>query len=58
MWREAVRRFIATDIGPFHAHWERDGIVPRELWLKAGAAMVKMVTSELHCEAVDKNRLK
>ena len=22
---------------PFHAQWEKDGIVPRELWLKAGA---------------------
>src|SRR5713101_6672509 len=36
MWREAVRRFIATEIVPFHAQWEHDGIVPRELWLKAG----------------------
>jgi acyl-CoA dehydrogenase len=36
IWREAVRRFIATEIVPFHAQWERDGIVPRELWLKAG----------------------
>ncbi len=23
---------------PFHAKWEEDGVVPRELWLKAGAA--------------------
>jgi hypothetical protein len=23
---------------PYHAKWEEDGIVPRELWLKAGAA--------------------
>ena len=36
MWRETVRRFIAAEIVPFHAQWEHDGIVPRELWLKAG----------------------
>jgi acyl-CoA dehydrogenase len=37
MWRETVRRFIDKEIVPFHAQWEHDGIVPRELWLKAGA---------------------
>jgi alkylation response protein AidB-like acyl-CoA dehydrogenase len=36
MWREAVRRFVEKEIVPFHAQWEHDGIVPRELWLKAG----------------------
>lgn len=38
MWRESVRRFIEEEITPYHAQWEEDGIVPRELWLKAGAA--------------------
>jgi len=38
MWRESVRRFIEKEIVPFHAQWEEDGIVPRELWLKAGEA--------------------
>ncbi len=38
MWRESVRRFIEQEIVPFHAQWEKDGIVPRELWLKAGEA--------------------
>ena len=38
MWRETVRRFVAREIVPFHAQWEKDGIVPRELWLKAGEA--------------------
>jgi alkylation response protein AidB-like acyl-CoA dehydrogenase len=37
MWRESVRRFVEQEIVPFHARWEHDGIVPRELWLKAGA---------------------
>lgn len=38
MWRETVRRFIEKEIVPFHAEWEEAGIVPRELWLKAGEA--------------------
>jgi alkylation response protein AidB-like acyl-CoA dehydrogenase len=36
MFRETVRRFVEKEIVPFHAQWEKDGIVPRELWLKAG----------------------
>ena len=38
MWRETVRRFVEKEIVPFHAQWEEDGIVPRDLWLKAGEA--------------------
>ncbi len=38
IYREAARRFIETEITPFHADWEKSGVVPRELWLKAGAA--------------------
>lgn len=37
-FRDTVRRFIEKEITPYHAQWEHDGIVPRELWLKAGAA--------------------
>jgi acyl-CoA dehydrogenase len=37
MWRETVRRFVDKEIVPFHDQWEKDGVVPRELWLKAGA---------------------
>lgn len=37
-WRDTVRKFIANEIAPHHAQWEEDGIVPRELWRKAGAA--------------------
>jgi acyl-CoA dehydrogenase len=36
-YRDTVRRFIAAEITPFHQQWENDGIVPRELWRKAGA---------------------
>jgi acyl-CoA dehydrogenase len=38
MFREAARRFIATEITPFHGEWEKAGVVPRELWNKAGDA--------------------
>lgn len=38
MWRETVRRFVEKEIVPYHHQWEHDGIVPRELWLKAGEA--------------------
>jgi hypothetical protein len=37
MFREAVRRFVANEIAPFHESWEHEGIVPREIWTKAGA---------------------
>jgi alkylation response protein AidB-like acyl-CoA dehydrogenase len=36
-FREMVARFIASEIAPHHLQWERDGIVPREIWTKAGA---------------------
>ena len=33
-----MRKFIDKEIAPRHAQWEADGIVPCELWVKAGAA--------------------
>ena len=36
MFRDQVRRFIDKEIVPFHAEWETNGIVPKEIWLKAG----------------------
>ncbi|MEM7334469.1 MAG: acyl-CoA dehydrogenase family protein, partial [Chloroflexota bacterium] len=36
MFRDAVREFIKRDILPYHEQWEEDGIVPRDIWLKAG----------------------
>ena len=38
IFRASVRKFVEREIVPFHAKWEEDGVVPRELWLKAGAA--------------------
>ncbi|HEY1560290.1 MAG TPA: acyl-CoA dehydrogenase family protein [Caulobacteraceae bacterium] len=37
IFRASVRRFMEREVVPFHAQWERDGVAPRELWLKAGA---------------------
>ena len=36
MLRDTFKKFIEKEITPHHAQWEKDGIVPRELWLKAG----------------------
>ncbi len=36
--RESFRKFCDAEIAPYHAQWERDHIVPKDLWLKAGAA--------------------
>ena len=35
-FRDAVHHFFEKEITPFHAQWERDGIVPKEVWRKAG----------------------
>ena len=35
-FRDTVKKFIDREIAPFHQQWEEDGVVPRELWLKAG----------------------
>ena len=37
MFRDAFRRFVEKEVAPFHEEWEKEGIVPRELWQKAGA---------------------
>ncbi|MBZ0284663.1 MAG: acyl-CoA dehydrogenase family protein [Anaerolineae bacterium] len=37
MFRDAFRRFVDKEIAPHHEQWEKDGIVPRDVWLKAGA---------------------
>lgn len=36
MFRSAVRRFVEKEVAPHHEKWEKDGIVAREVWLKAG----------------------
>jgi alkylation response protein AidB-like acyl-CoA dehydrogenase len=34
--RQTVRSFLEKEVAPFHDRWERDGIVPREVWLSGG----------------------
>ncbi|MFC4013336.1 acyl-CoA dehydrogenase family protein [Nonomuraea purpurea] len=36
LFRETVREFMAREVVPHHEQWEKDGIVPREVWKKAG----------------------
>jgi len=38
MFRDQVRRFVEREIAPHHARWEAEGIVPRDVWRKAGRA--------------------
>ncbi|MEN5179858.1 acyl-CoA dehydrogenase family protein [Comamonas testosteroni] len=35
-FRDAVHHFFEKEIVPFHAQWERDGLVPKEVWRRAG----------------------
>ncbi|HYI84366.1 MAG TPA: acyl-CoA dehydrogenase family protein [Acetobacteraceae bacterium] len=37
MFRDAVRRFFERHVVPHHREWERERVVPRSLWLEAGA---------------------
>jgi alkylation response protein AidB-like acyl-CoA dehydrogenase len=37
-FRKTARTFFEREVTPYHQQWERDGIVPRDLWLKAGEA--------------------
>src|SRR5258708_37063701 len=37
MFRDTCRRFFEKEVTPFHMKWEEEGMVPRELWRKAGA---------------------
>ncbi|NBW51159.1 MAG: acyl-CoA dehydrogenase [Betaproteobacteria bacterium] len=35
-FRDSFRRFMENEIAPFHADWEEQGYVAREVWSKAG----------------------
>ena len=36
LFRSSYRSFLEKRVVPNHAQWEKDGIVPRELWVEAG----------------------
>lgn len=44
LFRATVRRFIADEIAPHHARWEKQGVVDRAVWRKAGAAGLLLTT--------------
>jgi alkylation response protein AidB-like acyl-CoA dehydrogenase len=35
-FRQTVRSFIEKEVTPHHEQWEKDGVVSREVWTKAG----------------------
>ncbi len=35
-FQQTFRKWVEREVKPFHADWEREGCVPRELWKKAG----------------------
>ncbi|PSL48442.1 acyl-CoA dehydrogenase [Salsuginibacillus halophilus] len=37
MFRKSFRRFLEKEAVPFFEQWEKDGIIPRAFWEKAGA---------------------
>ncbi|MFN3725947.1 MAG: acyl-CoA dehydrogenase family protein [Allosphingosinicella sp.] len=45
MFRDQVRRFVDREIVPHHAQWEEAGVVPRDIWLKAGREGLLCVTA-------------
>jgi alkylation response protein AidB-like acyl-CoA dehydrogenase len=36
LFRDAFRHFVEKEVAPYYEQWEKDGIVSREMWLKAG----------------------
>ncbi|MDZ4144882.1 MAG: acyl-CoA dehydrogenase family protein [Burkholderiales bacterium] len=48
-FRDSFRRFMDKEIAPFHADWEEQGHVDREVWRKAGAnGFLCMTMPEAH----------
>jgi alkylation response protein AidB-like acyl-CoA dehydrogenase len=38
LWRDNVRRFLLDNVAPHYEKWEKDGILPKSLYLKLGEA--------------------
>lgn len=38
LFLKQCERFFEREVTPYHEQWEKDGVVPREVWRKAGAA--------------------
>ena len=37
-FRDSARKFVEVELVPYHAEWEKNQMVSREAWEKAGAA--------------------
>jgi len=49
LYRESVRRFAEEEMLPHHGEWERNGQVPRELFVKAAEkGLLAMAVAEAH----------
>ena len=35
-FRDMVKRFLDKEIKPSYDQWEKDGLIPREVWRKLG----------------------
>ncbi|MGN6330030.1 MAG: acyl-CoA dehydrogenase family protein [Motilibacteraceae bacterium] len=48
-FRATCRQFLEKHAVPFHDQWERDGIVPRDVWVEAGRqGLLGMAVPEQH----------
>ncbi len=36
LFRDTFKHFLEKEVVPYYEQWEKDGIVSREMWLKAG----------------------
>ena len=36
LFRDSFKHFLEKEVVPYYPQWEKDGIVSREMWLKAG----------------------
>jgi long-chain-acyl-CoA dehydrogenase len=36
LFRDSFKHFLEKEVVPYYSEWEKDGIVSREMWLKAG----------------------
>ena len=59
LYRAAAREFFEKEVAPFHDEWDKAGMVPRELWEKAGAQghLAHTVPEEFGGPAVDDFRV-
>ena len=44
LFRDMVKKFMETEIAPYHDEWEKQGHISREAWLKAGEMGLLCVT--------------